>query len=143
MYMVPYHANFLDDFDNSFKNLFDGLDFRTQFKNIMSTDVLETESGLELTMELPGVDKGCVKIELDKGYLTITASMDKSSEENKENGKYIRKERHTGNYKRSFYVGENTKKEDIKARFNNGILKISFPKNNPKDDSTKKIIDIE
>lgn len=143
MYMVPYHAHFLDDFDDSFRNLFNGLDFRPQFKNLMSTDVMETEDGLKLTMELPGVDKECINIELEEGYLTITASMNKSSEENKDNGKYIRKERHSGNYKRSFYVGENITKEDIKAKFENGILTVSFPKNDQKEDSKKKIIDIE
>ncbi len=143
MYMVPHHAHFLDDFDDSFRNLFNGLDFRPQFKNLMSTDVIETEDGLNLTMELPGVDKECINIELNEGYLTITASMNKSSEETKNNGKYIRKERHSGNYKRSFYVGENITSEDIKAKFKNGILSVSFPKNDEKEESKKKIIDIE
>lgn len=143
MYMVPYHAHFLDDFDDSFRDLLGSLDFRTQLKNPMSTDVIETEDGLKLTMELPGVDKENINIELDEGYLTITASMNKSSEENRDNGKYIRKERQSGNYKRSFYVGENITKEDIKAKFENGILTVSFPKNEQKEESKKKIIDIE
>lgn len=144
MSIIPYHANFLDGFDDSFRDLFSSLDFRPQFKNLMSTDVKETENGcLELTMELPGVNKDCISVELDEGYLTITASMNESSEENKNNGKYIRKERHSGNYKRSFYIGENITKEDIKAKFENGILTVSFPKNDIKEESKKKIIDIE
>ncbi len=143
MYMVPYHANFLDDFDDSFRDLLSSFDFRTQLKNPMSTDVVETEDGLKLTMELPGVDKNCINIELDEGYLTITASMNKSSEETNDNGKYIRKERQSGNYKRSFYVGKNITKEDIKAKFENGILTVSFPKKEIKEESKKKIIEIE
>lgn len=140
MYMVPYHADFFNDIDDSLRKFLGGLD---SFKNPMSTDVMETENGLELTMDLPGVEKEKINIELEKGYLTITASMDKSSEETKENGKYIRKERHTGSYKRSFYVGENVNKEDIKAKFENGILTVTFPKNEERAEKEKKTINIE
>ncbi len=140
MYMVPYNANFFDDFDDSFGHLLSCLDSR---KNLMSTDVMETEDGFKLTTELPGVDKEKIKIELEKGYLTITASMDKSSEETKNDGKYIRKERHSGSYKRSFYVGENVKQEDVKAKFKNGVLTVTFPKNERYIENESKTINIE
>ncbi len=143
MYMVPYHAHFLDDFDDSFRKLFHELDFRPQFKNLMSTDVIETENGLKLTTELPGVKKEDINVELDEGYLTITASMNKNSEETKDDGKYIKKERHSGSYKRSFYIGDNVTKEDIKAKFENGILTVSFSTKTQNNKNKTHIINIE
>ena len=92
----------------------------------MRTDVKENKTGYELEIELPGVKKEDVKAELKDGYLTVTASTD--SKEEKQDGKYIRKERYSGTTSRSFYVGEDITEEDIKAKFENGILKVLVPK---------------
>ncbi len=139
MYMVPYTSHFLEDFDD----LFNTIDFRTQSKNLMASDVIEKENTLELTMDLPGVKKEDINIELNEGYLTVTASMNKKSEETNKEGNYIRKERHSGKYTRSFYVGENITEEDVKAKFENGILTVEFPKDQKKIENKKKFISIE
>ncbi len=145
MYMVPHHANFLDDYDFSepFKHLFKNVDFRPGLKNFMTTDVIEKKDGLELIMDLPGLKKEDIKIELNKGYLNITAESNKESEKKDKEGNYLRKERYSGKYTRSFYVGEDLTEEDIKAKFENGTLNLSFPKNQDKIEAQKKLISIE
>ncbi len=145
MHMVPYHANFLDnyDFSSPFEHLFKNLDFRPSAKNLMSTDVIEKKDGLELIMDLPGLKKEDIKIELSEGYLTITAESSKESEEKDKEGNYLKRERHSGKYTRSFYVGESLTEEDIKAKFENGILTLNFPKNQDKIEAQKKFISIE
>ena len=102
---------------------------RTDNSNgLMKTDVKETEDGYELAIDMPGVKKEDVKAELKDGYLTITASSNQSNDEKDENGKYIRRERFCGTYSRSFYVGDAVTEEDIKARYENGILNLTVPK---------------
>lgn len=145
MYMVPFNSNFLDDYDFSspFKNLFKNLDFRPGTQNFMTTDVIESKDGLKLIMDLPGLKKENIKIELNKGYLTVTAESNKESEEKDKEGNYLRKERYSGTYNRSFYVGENITEEDIKAKFEDGALTLNFPKNQDKIEAQKKFISIE
>ncbi|WP_321018140.1 Hsp20/alpha crystallin family protein, partial [Eisenbergiella porci] len=82
----------------------------------------------ELDIDMPGFNKEDLKAELKEGYLTISASTNKDDGEKDENGRYIRRERYVGSCSRSFYVGEDIKQDDIKAKFENGILKISVPK---------------
>ena len=79
-------------------------------------------------IDMPGFNKEDLKAELKEGYLTISASTNKDNGEKDENGRYIRRERYVGSCSRSFYVGEDIKQDDIKAKFENGILKISVPK---------------
>ena len=98
----------------------------------MRTDVKDTASAYELEIELPGVKKEDLKAELKDGYLTITASVGNKKEEKQEDGKYIRRERYAGTCSRSFYVGDEMKQEDIKAKFENGVLKITVPKKEEK-----------
>lgn len=145
MHMVPFNSNFLDDYDFSgpFTHFFKNLDFHSGSKNFMNTDVIEKKDGLELIMDLPGLKKDDIKIELNEGYLTITAESSKESEEKDKEGNYLRKERHSGKYTRSFYVGEKITEEDIKAKFENGMLTLNFPKNQDKIDAQKKFISIE
>ena len=90
---------------------------------------------------MPGFNKEDLKAELKEGYLTISASTNKDNGEKDENGKYIRRERYVGSCSRSFYVGEDIKQDDIKAKFENGILKISVPKkeSQPKVEEDKHI----
>lgn len=100
--------------------------------NVMRTDIKETDSGYELHIDLPGYKKEEVQAELKDGYMTISAKTDTTKEEKGENGKYIRKERYSGSCSRSFYVGEQIEQSDIKAKFEDGILKVFVPKKEAK-----------
>ena len=98
---------------------------------VMKTDVKETDTGYELTLDLPGIKKENVKAELNDGYLTISAESEENHEQKDENGKYLRRERYTGSYSRSFFVGKNITEEDIKAKFTDGVLRLDIPKKEP------------
>ena len=112
--------------------------------DVMKTDVKETDTGFELSIDLPGYDKKNVNAELKDGYLTVTAETNTENDEKDNNGKYIRRERYYGSCKRSFYVGEDLTEEDIKAKFENGVLKIDVPKVEAKPKvEEKKLIAIE
>ena len=113
-------------------------------KNMMKTDIKELEGGYELEMDLPGFTKDEITAELKDGYLTISASkgLDKDEQE-KETGKYIRRERYAGSMMRSFYVGDEIKQEDIHAKFENGILQLSIPKKEAKAIAQNNYIAIE
>ena len=112
-------------------------------KNLMKTDIRETENNYELDIDLPGFKKDEVNLELKNGYLTISAdkSLDKDEKDNE--GRYIRQERWSGSCSRSFYVGDTVKPEDVNASFENGILQISFPKAEPKKLASSTSIAIE
>lgn len=100
--------------------------------SVMRTDVKENASGYELHIELPGYKKEDIQAELKDGNLTIAASSKVENDKKDENGRYIRRERFYGNCSRSFYVGEHVEQTDIKARFEDGILKIFVPKKEAK-----------
>lgn len=110
---------------------------------IMKTDVKEKDTEYEVDIDLPGFKKEDVKAELKDGYLTIRAAKGVDWEEKKEDGKYIRKERYSGNMSRSFYVGKNVTQEDIHAKFEDGILKLTVPKKEAKKAEEKSYITIE
>ena len=112
-------------------------------KNMMKTDVKETEKGYEVAVDLPGFKKDEIQLELNDGYLTISAEKGLDKEEKDKKDKYIRRERYAGACERSFYVGENLTQEDIKAKYENGILKLSVPKKPAKAVEAKKTIAIE
>ena len=126
---VPSRFNFLDD------SLLE--DYRKT--SIMNTDIIEKENGYELQIDLPGVKKEDIKIEKNKNLINISVSISKSSDE--ENKKYIRKERFTGEIKRSFNIGEDIDEDNINASFENGILYLNLPKKE-ENDSNKKFIEI-
>ena len=112
---------------------------------LMKTDVRETEKTYELDIDLPGFKKDEVTAELNDGYLTVSAAkgLDQDEQE-KETGKYIRRERYAGACQRSYYVGEDITEEDIKAEFKHGILKLFVPKKEVKPAvEEKKYISIE
>lgn len=111
-------------------------------KNLMKTDVRETEDSYELDIDLPGFKKEDVSVELKNGYLTIQAAKSLDKDEQK-NGKYIRQERYAGSMSRSFYVGEGVRPEDVKGKFENGILQISLPKAEQKKLPAQTMIAIE
>ena len=114
----------------------------TTIPSIMRTDIKETEDQYVLSVELPGFNKEDVKLHLKDGYLNISASTQNENEE-KEDGKFLRRERYTGSMTRSFYVGEDLTEEDVKAKFGNGVLTLSLPKEAPKKIEEPKYISIE
>ena len=112
-------------------------------RNLMKTDVRETEDTYELDIDLPGFKKDEINVELKDGYVTISAAKGLDKDETDKNGKYIRQERYTGACSRSFYVGTNIQSEDISAKYEGGVLRLSVPKNVKKQLPEKKIIAIE
>lgn len=104
---------------------------------LMKTDVKELDTAYEVAMDLPGFKKEDISAELKDGYLTVRAAKGLNKDEKDENGRYIRRERYAGSMSRSFYVGENVKQEEIHAKFEDGILTLSVPK----QEETKKIED--
>ena len=113
--------------------------------NLMKTDIQEHDDGYTLEMDLPGFKKDVIKVELNNGYMTISAAKGLDEDEkDKKSGKYIRRERYTGSCQRSFYVGEDVTEEDIKAEFKHGILKLFVPKKEAKPAvEHKKYVSIE
>ena len=106
----------------------------------MKTDVKETDSGYEVDIDLPGFKKDEINVQLDNGYLSISAAKGLDKEEKNKEGKYIRKERYAGAMSRSFYVGDALTQEDIKAKYESGILRLSIPKKEAKQvEATKRI----
>ena len=97
-------------------------------RNLMKTDVREKENSYELDMDLPGFKKDEITVDLKNGYLTIGASKGLDKDQKNEDGKYIRRERYAGVCSRSFYVGTAVRPEDIGAKYEDGILKLSVPK---------------
>ena len=111
--------------------------------NVMKTDVKETDTGYEVDIDLPGFKKDEFNAQLDNGYLTISAAKGLDKDEKDKKGKYIRKERYAGAMSRSFYVGEGVTQEDIKAKYEDVILRLSVPKKEAKAVENKKYIAIE
>ena len=118
-----FRRNVFDDFFD-----FPSMPRQQQAISVMKTDVREHENGYELDVDLPGIKKENVKVKLEDGYLTISASTAQNNDEKDKKGNYIRRERFSGSYSRSFYVGEEVKETDIKAKFDNGVLQLSIPK---------------
>lgn len=140
------------------ENLFDewlGFPFRGSFfngnsplyskneKNLMKTDVRETDATYELDIDLPGFKKEELQARIEDGYLTISASKGLDKDETQQDGSYIRRERYVGQCSRSFYIGEAVTQEEIKAKFEDGILRLSIPKKDQKQIEQKKYIAIE
>ena len=113
-------------------------------KNMMKTDVRETDTSYEVDIDLPGFKKEEISAQLENGYLTVSASKGLDKDEKDKEGKYIRQERYAGAMSRSFYVGDEVKQEDVKAKYEDGILKLTIPKKDAKPEvETKKHISIE
>ena len=134
-----FGENLFDSFFNDFARV-----EKTEVPKIMKTDIKENDMGFELDIELPGCSKEDVSAELKDGYLTIAGKTSTSTEEKDDSGRFIRRERYQGSCSRSFFVGEELEQEDIKAKFENGILKVFVPKKEPKPAvETRKMIQIE
>lgn len=138
MFPSVFGENLFDEWMDDFgfrDNFFSGKNplYGKHAKNIMKTDVRETDKGYELDVDLPGFKKDEVHAALENGYLTISAEkgLDKDEKE-KETGRYIRRERYAGACSRSFYVGKEVHQDDIKAEFKHGILTLFVPKKEAK-----------
>jgi len=126
-----FGENLLDDFfETPSFGRFAG--FGSNSQGIMHTDVKENDDNYEIAMNLPGFKKEDVKGEVKDGYLTISASTNTSNDSKDDNGRYIRRERYSGSCSRSFYVGDDVTQDDIKAKFEDGVLKITVPKKEAK-----------
>ena len=142
-----FGENLFDEFDNWMDASFHDVDkalYGKHAKNMMKTDVRETDDSYEVDIDLPGFKKDEVNAQLHDGYITISAAkgLDKD-EKDKKTGKYIRRERYAGSMMRSFYVGDEIKQEDIHAKFENGILQLSIPKKEAKAIAQNNYIAIE
>ena len=140
MMMIPRRKNEFDLFDEMFNDPF----FTRSENKLMKTDIKEKGDKYLLEVDLPGYEKENIKVEIEDGYLTVHASMNKNIDESEKDSKYVHKERYIGECSRSFYVGDEIKEEDIKASFKNGTLKIEIPKKDEKKlADNKKYIEIE
>ncbi len=112
-----------DDFKNIDRKL-----YGKHAANVMKTDVHEHDDAYEIVIDLPGFKKEELSISLENGYLSVAASKGLDKDEKNRKGRIIRQERYAGSMQRSFYVGENVTEEDVKAKFEDGVLKLTVPK---------------
>ena len=134
--------DWFDDFDRQMQHM-DRRLYGRNAKREMKTDVREKEDGYEIDMDLPGFKKDQVELTLENGYLTVTANKGFDKDEKDDKGRMIRQERYAGSMQRSFYVGQNMTEEDVKARFEDGVLHLNLPKKDAKKVPEKKTICIE
>ena len=132
MMMIPRKRNDFDLFDEMF-----GMDpfFERRDAKLMKTDIKEKGDKYIIDIDLPGYDKENIDLEIEDGYLKVSAKVDKNIDESDEEEKYIHQER--------FYIGKNIKEEDIKASFKKGILTLTIPKEEQKKLEEKKKIQID
>lgn len=134
LYPRIFNENLFDDLMNFEWPDFPDIDRKLYGKHadrVMKTDVHEHDDQYEVDIDLPGFKKEEIHLALENGYLTVGASKGVDKEEKTRKGKLIRQERYTGSMQRSFYVGEGLSEEDIKARFEDGVLKLTVPKKTP------------
>lgn len=131
-----------DYFDKVFNTPMRTAEYPRKETHLMRTDVRETENDYIVDIDLPGYKKDEISIQLEKGYLTISAAKT-AEKEDSGNGSYIRRERYMGACKRTFFVGENVKKENISAKLEDGILRLTFPKKLPKEIEESRTIAID
>ena len=136
-----FGENLFDDWMNfSFPDIDKEL-YGKHAKNMMKTDVKETENGYEVAIDLPGFKKDEIQLELKDGYLTISAA--KGLDKDEKDKKDIRRERYAGSMSRTFYVGESITEDKIHAKYENGILLLDVPKEEKKAVPEKRYISIE
>ena len=147
--MMPsiFGENLFDDWmDFPFENEFFGKKnplYGKHAKNMMKTDVRETDNSYEVDIDLPGFKKDEISVELKDGYLTINAAKGLDKDQKDKDGSYIRRERYAGSMTRSFFVGNGITKEEIHAKYENGILMLSLPKKAAKAVENNHYISIE
>ena len=148
MLPVLFGENLFDDFfDDSFERELRAMNRNPLYgkhgRNLMKTDVRENGDNYELAIDLPGFDKDEIQVDLKDGTLTVSASKGLDKDEQDKEGKYIRKERYAGSMSRSFYVGNAITQDDIKAKYESGILRLSVPKKAAEEIESAKRIAIE
>lgn len=141
--MVLANRGFGELFDDMFNDSAWRRGYERQESQVMKTDIYEKDGNYLIEMDLPGYSKSDIQADLKEGYLTIIAHDNETDEEKKAKGKCIHKERYTGTCSRQFYVGEDLTQEDIKAAFNDGVLKLIVPKEIKKVEEEPKFITIE
>ena len=147
--MLPsiFGENLFDDFfDDPFeRDVFGARNplYGKHAKNLMKTDVKEKKDGYEIAIDLPGFKKDEIHLELNDGYLTISAEKSMEKDDENKKGKILRQERYAGVMQRSFYVGGNITEEDIKASYESGVLHVIIPKKDALKAPEKKTILIE
>lgn len=135
--------DFFDDLmDFSFPNIEKEL-YGKHARHIMKTDIKELDNAYEVAIDLPGFKKDEIELQLENGYLHVSASKGLDKEESDKNSRYICKERYMGSMSRSFYVGEGITENDIHAKFEDCVLKLDIPKAEAKAAEAKKFISIE
>ena len=146
-----FGENLFDDFFGDFPFYYDDRAMKDAEKklyghkanHVMKTDIKEMNNGYELVVDLPGFKKDEIQLELNDGYLTISAEKGLDKEEKDKKDKYIRRERYAGSMSRTFYVGESVTENDIHAKYENGILTLDVPKEEAKKVPEKRYISIE
>lgn len=144
-----FGENLMDVFDGFDRDFFHGfwrpehMLYGKNAQNLMKTDVKETEDGYEVAVDLPGFKKDEIALDLQNGNLTITARKGVEKKEEDKEGKMLRQERYAGTLSRSFYVGDAVTEEDIKARYEDGVLTLAIPKKDHAKVNEKKTILIE
>ncbi len=138
MMMIPRRHDF-----ELLGDMFSDAFFNEGESKLMKTDIKEKKDKYVIDIDLPGYEKEGIKLNIQDGYLTVHASVNKE-EKDEEKGKFVRKERYSGECSRSFYIGESVTEDEIKAKFKNGILTIDVPKKDDKKEvQEKKFIPIE
>ena len=112
-------------------------------QNMMKTDIREKDDSYELDVDLPGFKKDEIKVQLKDGYLTLSAAKGLDKDQQDKQGNYIRRERYAGTMSRIFFLGEDVAQEDIHAKYEDGILRLSVPKKAPKKIENTGYISIE
>ncbi len=141
-----FGESLLDDWMDFPKMDFGDIDRKLYGKhaaNVMKTDVREHDDGYEVDIDLPGFKKDDIKLSLENGYLSVSAAKGLDKDEKDKKGKLIRQERYAGSMQRSFYVGDVLTEQDIKAKFENGVLQLCIPKKEEPKIPEKKMIAIE
>ena len=144
MLPVVYGENMFDDFlENGFFGSHNPL-FGKNGRNLMKTDIRETDDAkaYRLAIDLPGFKKDEISLDLKDGYLTISAEKGLDKDEEDKKGRILRQERYAGSCSRSFYVGD-VKPEDVKAKYEHGVLNILVPKHDPKKLTTSSKVTME
>ena len=136
-----FGENLLDDFFDDFDRPSRSTSHFDRTASLMKTDIKENKDSYDLDIDLPGFKKENIEAQLNDGYLTITANTNENKDEKDKQGKFIRRERYSGTCTRTFYVGEDVTEEDIKAKFQDGILSLNIPKKEeqPKVEKAKTI----
>ena len=147
--MLPsvFGESLFDDWmDFPFQSLESDVDHKLYGKNaarVMKTDLKEHDDGYELLVDLPGFKKDQIDLQLQNGYLTVSAAKGVEADDKDKKGRIVHQERYTGSMTRSFYIGENVREEDVKASFEDGVLRLDFPKEKPMSLPEKKKIQIQ